>query len=49
MRLGDAQVTDEYELHKALSGDIVGKTIALRILRAEKVSDLRVTPKEAEY
>jgi S1-C subfamily serine protease len=48
LRLGDAQATDEYELHKALSADVVGKTLALRILRAEKVADLRVTPKEAE-
>jgi len=48
LRLGDAQATDEYELHKALSGDVVGKTLALRILRAEKVADLNVTPREAE-
>jgi S1-C subfamily serine protease len=48
LRLGDAQATDEYELHRALSEDVVGKTVALRILRAEKVADLRVTPEEAE-
>ena len=48
LRLGDAQATDEYELHKALSGDVVGKTVALRILRSEKVADLKVTPREAE-
>jgi len=48
LRLGDAQATDEYELHKALSGDVVGKTLTLRILRAEKVADLKVTPREAE-
>jgi len=48
LRLGDAQATDEYELHKALSGDIVGKTVTLRILRAERVADLKVTPREAE-
>ena len=48
LRLGDAKATDEYELHKALSGDVVGKTVALRILRAEKVVDLEVTPREAE-
>jgi len=48
LRLGDAQATDEYELHRALSEDVVGETVALRILRAEKVADLRVTPKEAE-
>ena len=48
LRLGDARATDEYELHKALSGEVVGKTLALRILRAEKVADLKVTPREAE-
>ncbi|HXW95458.1 MAG TPA: trypsin-like peptidase domain-containing protein [Nitrososphaerales archaeon] len=48
LRLGDAQAADEYELHKALSGDVVGKTTTLRILRAEKVADLKVTPREAE-
>ena len=48
LKLGDAQATDEYELHKALSGDVVGKTVTLRILRAEKVADLKVTPREAE-
>jgi S1-C subfamily serine protease len=48
LRLGDVKATDEYELHKALSGDVVGRTISLRILRAEKVVDLKVTPREAE-
>ena len=47
LRLGDARATDEYELHKALSGDIVGKDVALRVLRSEKVVDLRITPREA--
>ncbi len=48
LRLGDAQATDEYGLHKALTGEIVGKAVTLRVLRAEKVTDLRITPKEAE-
>jgi len=48
LRLGDARVTDEYALHRALSGEVVGKTVGLRILRAERVADLKVTPKEAE-
>ncbi len=48
LRLGDSQATDEYELHKALSGDVVGRAVALRVLRAEKVTDLRITPREAE-
>ena len=48
LTLGDAQATDEYELHKALTGDVVGKPTSLRVLRAEKVTDLRITPREAE-
>ena len=48
LRLGEVQATDEYELHKALSGEVVGKTVNLRVLRAEKVTDLRITPSEAE-
>jgi S1-C subfamily serine protease len=48
LRLGDARATDEYELHRALSGDVVGRAVALRILRAEKVVHLQITPKEAE-
>lgn len=48
LKLGDARATDEYELHKALSGDVVGKPVRLQILRAEKVTELKVTPVEAE-
>ncbi len=48
LKLGSTQATDEYELHKALSGDVVGKQVGLRVLRAEKVTELKVTPKEAE-
>ncbi|MDG6901131.1 MAG: trypsin-like peptidase domain-containing protein [Nitrososphaerota archaeon] len=48
LRLGDARATDEYELHRALSGEVVGKELRLTVLRAEKVSELRITPAEAE-
>jgi serine protease Do len=48
LKLGDAQATDEYELHKALSDEVVGKAISLRVLRAEKITELKITPKEAE-
>ncbi len=48
LRLGDAQAADEYELHRALTGEVVGKAVTLRVLRAEKVTDLRITPREAE-
>lgn len=48
LKLGDTQATDEYELHKSLTGDVVGKPLRLNVLRAEKVSELRITPAEAE-
>ncbi len=48
LKLGESEATDEYELHKALSGDVVGKQVSLRVLRAEKVAGLTITPKEAE-
>ncbi|MDA4125490.1 MAG: S1C family serine protease [Thaumarchaeota archaeon] len=48
LRLGDAKATDEYELHKSLSGDLVGKTVSLWVLRAEKPTELHIVPREAE-
>jgi S1-C subfamily serine protease len=48
LKLGDVRATDEYELHKALSGEVVGKSVGLRVLRAERVTDLKITPREAE-
>lgn len=48
LRLGDAKATDEYELQKSLSGDLVGKTVSLWVLRAERPTELRVIPKEAQ-
>ena len=48
LRLGEARATDEYELHKALSGEIVGKRVGLKVLRAEKVVEMEITPREAE-
>ncbi|HKT22282.1 MAG TPA: trypsin-like peptidase domain-containing protein, partial [Nitrososphaerales archaeon] len=48
LRLGDTPATDEYELHRALSGDVVGKKLRLSVLRAEKVSELSIIPAEAE-
>jgi len=48
LSLGDARATDEYELHRALGGEVVGKPVTLRVLRAEKVTELKVTPREAE-
>jgi S1-C subfamily serine protease len=48
LKLGDTRATDEYELYKALTGEVVGRPVALNVLRAEKVTELKVTPGEAE-
>ena len=48
LKLGDVRATDEYELHRALKGEVVGKPVGLRVLRAEKVTELKITPREAE-
>jgi S1-C subfamily serine protease len=48
LRLGSTKATDEYELHKALSGEVVGKGTSLWVLRGEKLTELKITPKEAE-
>jgi S1-C subfamily serine protease len=48
LRLGEARATDEYELHEALSGEVVGKAVSLWVLRGEKLTELRITPGEAE-
>jgi len=47
LRLGEARATGEFELHKALSRDLVGKPVSLWVLRGEKVTELRVEPEEA--
>ena len=47
LRLGDAKATDEYQLHRALSGEVVGKSTGLWILRGERLTELTITPKEA--
>lgn len=48
LKLGDSRATDAYELHRALTADVVGKQLSLKILRAERPGELRVIPKEAE-
>ncbi len=48
LNLAGVKTSDEYELHKVLTGEIVGREVPLRILRTEKVTELRITPKEAE-
>lgn len=41
-------MTDERGLHRALGTGVVVKQVGLKILRTERVTELRVTPKEAE-
>ena len=48
LRLGAARATDEYELHKALSRELVGRTVSLWVLRGESLTELRIEPVEAE-
>ncbi|MDE1857459.1 MAG: trypsin-like peptidase domain-containing protein [Thaumarchaeota archaeon] len=48
LKLGGVAASDEYELRRALSGEVVGKALTLKVLRAEKAAELKVTPKEAE-
>ncbi|MDG6902818.1 MAG: serine protease [Nitrososphaerota archaeon] len=48
LKLGDTPAYDDYALHRSLSGDVVGKSLDLKVLRAEKAAELKVTPKEAE-
>jgi len=47
LRLGETRAVDEYELHSALSDDVVGKTTKLSVLRGEKLTQLSITPREA--
>ena len=47
LRLGEARAIDEHELHKALSADLVGKTVSLWVLRGEKPTELKIAPMEA--
>ena len=48
LKLDGVRATDEYELHKALSGEVVGKSVDLQVLRAERVTGLEITPREAD-
>lgn len=46
VRLGDTKAVDEYQLHKALSSEVVGKQVSLWVLRGGSPTELRVTPME---
>ncbi len=48
IKFAGTDATDEYELHKALQGDAVGRSASLRVLRGEKLTELTITPEEAE-
>ncbi|MDG6942451.1 MAG: trypsin-like peptidase domain-containing protein [Nitrososphaerota archaeon] len=46
--VGGKKTTDGHSLYRALGEDVVGKSVRLRILRAEKVIEMQATPREAE-
>lgn len=48
LRLGDFRATGEYELHKALTEEVVGKPVSLWVLRSENLAELRITPRETD-
>ena len=48
LKLGGERVTDLSELHGGLSDQVIGKALALSVLRGEKLTELTVTPREAE-
>lgn len=48
LRLGDAEATDEYRLQRALRGEAVGRPASLWVLRGEQLTELKITPEEAE-
>ncbi len=48
VKFNSKPVTELYELGKYLREDIVGKPVSVQVLRGEKITELTVTPKEAE-
>jgi S1-C subfamily serine protease len=48
VKFGNEVVQNLYDLHKVLMSDIVGKPVNLSVLRGEKLTDLSITPSEAE-
>jgi S1-C subfamily serine protease len=48
VKFNSKPVTELYELGKYLREDVVGKKVTIQVIRGEKVTELTVTPKEAE-
>jgi S1-C subfamily serine protease len=48
VKFGNEIVGNLYDLHKVLSGDVVGKTVKISVLRGERLTELTITPTEAE-
>lgn len=46
VRLGGTKVSDDYELHRALASDSIGKEQSLWVLRGGALAELKVTPVE---
>jgi S1-C subfamily serine protease len=48
VKFNSKPVTELHELGRYLREDVVGKTVPVQVLRGEKLTELTVTPKEAE-
>jgi len=48
LRLSGESLTDITDLHSLLNEGVIGKTVPLTVLRGDRVSELAVTPREAE-
>lgn len=45
--LDSKQIESYYDLHRVLTGRVIGKDIKLSVLRGEKLTELTITPIEA--
>jgi serine protease Do len=48
VKLGEAPVSNLYDLHRELRQTVPGKSVGLWVLRGEKLTELKVNPTEAE-
>lgn len=47
LRVGEKKVTDDGSLHSVLTGESIGKTVSLWVLRGGRLTELKITPTEA--
>jgi S1-C subfamily serine protease len=48
LKLGGEPVADLFELHNRLTDRVIGTALSMSVLRGEKLTELKVTPSEAE-